>query len=88
MERRKDRGPPRDGEPAPASGADEPIREGDVVHALISISFFTTALAKCEIADKVIAPLRATTRMMEEAVAAVHAGGLAGHAAAGLEPAF
>jgi IclR family mhp operon transcriptional activator len=65
-----------------------PIREGDVVHALISISFFTTALAKCEIAEKVVAPLRAATRMIEEAVAAVHAGGLAGHEAAGLEPAF
>jgi IclR family mhp operon transcriptional activator len=65
-----------------------PIREGDVVHALISISFFTTALAKCEVAEKVIAPLRATTRLIEEAVAAMHAGALAGHEPAGLEPAF
>jgi IclR family mhp operon transcriptional activator len=65
-----------------------PIREGEVVHALISISFFTTALAKCEIAEKVIAPLRATTRMIEEAVAAMHAGGLARGEAAALEPAF
>ena len=38
-----------------------PIREGETVHALISISFFTTALAKCEIAEKIVAPLRATT---------------------------
>jgi IclR family mhp operon transcriptional activator len=65
-----------------------PIREGETIHALISISFFTTALAKCEIAEKVVAPLRATTGMIEEAVAAVHAGGLARHEAAGLEPAF
>jgi IclR family transcriptional regulator, mhp operon transcriptional activator len=65
-----------------------PIREGEVVHALISISFFTTALAKCEVAERVIAPLRAATRLIEEAIATVHAGGLAGHEAAGLEPAF
>ena len=64
-----------------------PIREGEAVHALISISFFTTALAKCEIAEKVIAPLRATTRMIEEAVAGMHAGGLTRHEAV-IEPAF
>ncbi len=65
-----------------------PIRDGEIVHALISISFFTTALAKCEIAEKVIAPLRATTRMIEEAVAAMHAGGLTRHEATAIEPAF
>ena len=42
-----------------------PIREGETVHALISISFFTTALAKCEIAEKIVAPLRATTKRIE-----------------------
>jgi len=54
-----------------------PIREGESVHALISISFFTTAIAKGDIAERIVAPLRATTTKIEEAFAFVNAGGLA-----------
>lgn len=53
-----------------------PIREGDTVHALISISFFTTAVPKREIAEQIVAPLRATTTKIEEAFAFVNSGGL------------
>ena len=62
-----------------------PIREGETIHGLISISFFTTALAKCEIAEKIVAPLRATTKLIEDAVAAMNAHH---EAPAGLELAF
>jgi len=51
-----------------------PIREGEVIHALVSISFFTTALAKCEIADRIVSPLRATIRIIEATIAAMRAG--------------
>jgi IclR family mhp operon transcriptional activator len=54
-----------------------PILEGETVHALISISFFTTAIAKCEMAERIVAPLRATTTKIEEAFAFVNCGGLA-----------
>jgi IclR family mhp operon transcriptional activator len=64
-----------------------PIREGEVIHALISISFFTTALAKCEVAEKIVAPLRATTKLIESAVVAMHSPP-ARNDAIGLEPAF
>jgi IclR family mhp operon transcriptional activator len=64
-----------------------PIREGETVHALISISFFTTALAKCEIAEKIVAPLRAATKRIEAAVVAMN-GALPRHEAMSLEAAF
>ena len=51
-----------------------PIREGETVHALISISFFTTALAKCEIAEKIVAPLRATTKLIEDTIVTMNSG--------------
>lgn len=52
------------------------IREGDAVHALISISFFTTAVPKGDIAEQIVAPLRATTTKIEEAFAFLNSGGL------------
>lgn len=53
-----------------------PIRDGEAVHALISISFFTTAVPKREIAEQIVAPLRATTTKIEEAFAFLNSGGL------------
>lgn len=53
------------------------IREGDTVHALISASFFTTAVPKNEIAEKIVAPLRATTTKIEAAIAFMKSGQLA-----------
>ncbi len=50
-----------------------PIREGETVHALISISFFTTAIAPHEIAEKIVEPLRATTSAIEQAFGAMNA---------------
>jgi IclR family mhp operon transcriptional activator len=64
-----------------------PIREGETVHALVSLSFFTTALPKCEIAEKIVAPLRATTEKIEQAIAMTKAGGVR-HDALAVEPAF
>jgi hypothetical protein len=54
-----------------------PIRGGDVVHALISISFFTTAIPKAEIAERIVAPLRATTARIEDAFALMSSGSAA-----------
>jgi IclR family mhp operon transcriptional activator len=65
-----------------------PIREGDVVHALINISFFTTAFPKREIAEKVLAPLRATTDKIEHAIAAMKGANARNDAAMAVEPAF
>jgi IclR family mhp operon transcriptional activator len=50
-----------------------PIREGDTVHALINISFFTTAIAPHDIQEKIVQPLRATTAAIEQAIAAMSA---------------
>jgi hypothetical protein len=47
------------------------------VHALISASFFTTAMPKDEIADRIVAPLRATTTKIEAAIAFLSSGQLA-----------
>jgi IclR family mhp operon transcriptional activator len=46
-----------------------PIREGATVHAVINMSFFTTAVPNCEVADKIFAPLRETTARIEQAIA-------------------
>lgn len=54
-----------------------PIREGDTVQALISASFFTTAIAKSDIAEKIVAPLRACTTKIEAAIAFMNSGRLA-----------
>lgn len=53
-----------------------PIIEGDAVQAVISVSFFTTALTNSEIAEQIVAPLRATTTKIEDALAFVNSGGL------------
>ena len=50
-----------------------PIREGETVHAVINVSFFTTAFPKGEAAEKVLAPLRAATEKIEHAIAATKA---------------
>jgi IclR family mhp operon transcriptional activator len=65
-----------------------PIREGETVHALISLSFFTSALPKCEVAEKIVAPLRATTARIEQAIAMTTAGGVRNDAPMAVEPAF
>ena len=65
-----------------------PIRQGETVHALINISFFTTAVSKSEVAEKVLAPLRATTAKIEQAVAMVKAGGVRNDAPMVVEPVF
>jgi IclR family transcriptional regulator, mhp operon transcriptional activator len=65
-----------------------PIRQGEAVHALINISFFTTAVAKSEVAEKVLAPLRAATEKIEHAVAAAKAGVSRHDAPIAVEPAF
>jgi IclR family mhp operon transcriptional activator len=65
-----------------------PIREGCVVHALINISFFTTAFAKGELAEKVLAPLRATTAKIEHVIAMTKAGSARNDTPMAVEPAF
>jgi len=64
-----------------------PIREGDIVHAVINISFFTTAFPKGEIAERVLAPLRATTEKIEHAIA-MERTGARHNAPMAVEPAF
>lgn len=51
-----------------------PINEGDRVRAAISISFYKTAIPSHEIAERIVAPLRATRLRIEEAFAFVNAG--------------
>jgi IclR family mhp operon transcriptional activator len=63
-----------------------PIRDGETVRALVSLSFFTTALPKCEVAEKIVAPLRATTTKIEQAIAMTNAG--VRNDAMAVEPAF
>ena len=62
-----------------------PIRQGETVHALINISFFTTAVPKREVAEKVLAPLRAATDKIEHAIAMA---GVPHDAPMAIEPAF
>lgn len=50
-----------------------PIMDGGEVRSLISISFFKTAIGRHEISERILDPLRATTREMEEAIAFMHA---------------
>ncbi|MEJ8573000.1 IclR family transcriptional regulator domain-containing protein [Microbaculum marinum] len=52
-----------------------PIREGDTVHAMISTSYFTTAIPKHKLAEQIIEPLRCTTTKIEEAFAFMNSGG-------------
>jgi IclR family mhp operon transcriptional activator len=46
-----------------------PIRQADSVQALVSISFFTTAVARERIVERIVAPLRETTANIEQALA-------------------
>lgn len=65
-----------------------PIREDGRVEALINISFFTTAIPKNEIAEKILTPLRMTTVKIEHAIAATRAGGAPHDASVMVEPVF
>lgn len=49
-----------------------PILEGDVVRALVSISFFTSAVPRERLLDQIVAPLRETTARMGQALTATH----------------
>jgi len=46
-----------------------PIRDGDIVHALVSISIFTTAVPREKIFDQIVVPLQETTTKIEQALA-------------------
>lgn len=59
-----------------------PIRNNGVVLALITISFYSTAIAKEHIAERVIEPLRATTAKIEETLSFMYAADGPGHDAA------
>jgi IclR family mhp operon transcriptional activator len=48
-----------------------PIREGNRARAVISISFFKTAITSGEVAERIIAPLRETALKVESALAAL-----------------
>lgn len=65
-----------------------PIREGEIVRALINISYFTTAVPKTEIAERILAPLRATTAAIEGAIVATKSGHASGDTSMTFEPAF
>lgn len=65
-----------------------PIREAETVHALINISFFTTAVPSGEIAEKILKPLRATTAMIEHAIVMSKAGPAGADSPMAIEPAF
>ena len=53
-----------------------PIHEGDRVRALMSISFYKTAIRISDIPEKIVAPLRETVRKIEGAFAFVRSGHL------------
>ncbi|MBL8699679.1 MAG: helix-turn-helix domain-containing protein [Alphaproteobacteria bacterium] len=66
-----------------------PIRQGGEVHALISISFFTTAVPRPEIGARVVAPLRETVDRIEAAFAVANGMPIAADATAPhIEPDF
>ena len=48
-----------------------PIREGNVARAVMSISFFKTAISPAEVAHRIVTPLLETARKVEGALAAV-----------------
>ena len=60
----------------------------ETVHALINISFFTTAVPSGEIAEKILKPLRATTAMIEHAIVMTKAGPAGADQPMAIEPAF
>jgi IclR family mhp operon transcriptional activator len=51
-----------------------PIREGKLARAAIGISYFKTAIAPGDVAERIVAPLRETTAKIEETLAAVASG--------------
>lgn len=46
-----------------------PIREREFVHALVSISFFTTAVPRGKVYDQIVVPLQETIARIEQALA-------------------
>ena len=46
-----------------------PIREGDNVHALVSISIFTTAVPRDKVVEQIVTPLQETIAKIEQALA-------------------
>jgi IclR family mhp operon transcriptional activator len=65
-----------------------PIREGKTIHAVINMSFFTTAVSNCDVVDKIFAPLRETTVRIEQAIAMANAGAPHSNTPMAVEPAF
>jgi IclR family mhp operon transcriptional activator len=55
-----------------------PIRDGEQVCALISVSYFKSAVAPDEVVSQIVAPLRATTEKIEEAFEFARGGQMAG----------
>ena len=49
-----------------------PIREGDNVHALASISIFTTAVPRDKVVEQIVQPLQQTCARIENALAFAH----------------
>jgi len=49
-----------------------PIREAETVHALVSISFFTTAIPRGKIVERIVTPLKDTIAGIERALASSH----------------
>jgi len=47
-----------------------PIREGEVVHALVSISIFTSAVPRDKVVAEIVTPLQQTTARIEQALSA------------------
>lgn len=54
-----------------------PLREGERVHALMTISFFSTAIAAGEVSERVLAPLFAAQARIEESLHLTMAAGSA-----------
>jgi IclR family transcriptional regulator, mhp operon transcriptional activator len=66
-----------------------PIREAGVVHGMITLSFFTTAVPEDKVGEQIIEPLRRTTRKIDEALAFLNTGAAASdHAIDGFDPEF
>lgn len=65
-----------------------PILEGEIVHAVINMSFFTTAVPNHEIVEKIFVPLRETTAKIEQAIVLASSGGARHDAPMAVEPAF
>ncbi len=56
-----------------------PIRYSGAVLALITISFYSTAVAKEHVAERVIEPLRAATAKIEETLAFMYVADVPAH---------